>query len=255
MPSTPSRHAHGPSEIWKRAGARVAIAAARKALASRLRLLREERGLTQEAAAELAGLHAKHLQRIERGSANATIATLAALCLAYGVGLDALFSREPPRLPFRKLPESDAAPYVNCVPLYSLKAAAGLFGPAQEIEPEGQPQSWVAPSSKVPPAKNLFVAQVFGESMNRRIPNGAYCLFRAPVRRIQPGEVVLVQHRGVRDPDHGGRYTVKVYRPRGGKVVLEPDSSLPGYKPIELPALEELTAIAALVEVLPGDES
>jgi hypothetical protein len=152
-------------------------------------------------------------------------------------------------------------PFRNAVPLYSLKAAAGRFGAQQQVEPDG----WVRPLGRTRPGKGLFVAQVVGESMRRRIPNGAYCLFRHPVLGSRNGRVVLAQHRQIHDPDHGGRYTVKVYQGRkhragdGGRTVevrLEPDTDLPGYRPIVLRGLDEdeLAIVAELVEVLPGDD-
>jgi len=204
-------------------------------------------------------LHFKHLQRIEKGAGNVTIASLAALALAYEAPLAAFFDARRPEVPFRKVPDSDARPYQNCVPLYSLKAAAGRFSAPQEIEREESPEAWVFPAGRTGPGKGLFVAQVLGESMNRRIPSGAYCLFRMPIRRPRSGQVLLVQHRDVRDPDHGGRYTVKVYRREkdragGGlraRVSLEPDSSLPGYEALVLPENDDVLAIAEMVEVLP----
>jgi transcriptional regulator with XRE-family HTH domain len=50
--------------------------------------------LSQEAAAERIGIHAKHLQRIETGSVNVTIATLVAVAVAYSVPLLRLFEPE-----------------------------------------------------------------------------------------------------------------------------------------------------------------
>lgn len=69
------------------------------------------------------------------------------------------------------------------------------------------------------------------------------------------GRVLLVQHRDVADPDHGGSYTVKRYEHDGGRVRLLPDSSDPSYRPIELDGAtdDEVSVIAELVEVLPGD--
>jgi len=47
--------------------------------------------LTQEQAAELAGLHAKYLSRVELGLPNASIAVLVALSVAYGVKVAVFF--------------------------------------------------------------------------------------------------------------------------------------------------------------------
>jgi transcriptional regulator with XRE-family HTH domain len=232
-------------------------------LGARLRAMREERALTQEQAAEKIGLHSNHLQRLERGTANVTLATLVALSLAYHVAVQSLF--EEPRSkrqgqPFRRLASEKVRPFRNAVPLYTLKAAAGRFGAQQQVQPEG----WVRPLGRTRPGQGLFVAQVIGDSMRRRIPNGAYCLFRHPVLGSRNGRVILAQHRQIDDPDHGGRYTVKVYQgrkqragPEGGRTIevrLEPDTDVPGYRPIVLRGLEEdeLTVLAELVEVLPG---
>jgi hypothetical protein len=88
----------------------------------------------------------------------------------------------------------------------------------------------------------LFVAQVVGESMNRRIPNGAWCLFRANPQGSREGKVVVVEHRSIADPETSGRYTVKVYssekRPaedggwRHTRVTLKPDTDRAGFEPI-----------------------
>lgn len=49
------------------------------ALGARVRTARTSNGLTQEALAHQAGLAAPHLQRLERGVGNPTVATLFAL--------------------------------------------------------------------------------------------------------------------------------------------------------------------------------
>ena len=60
-------------------------------LGERLRELRVGRALSQEAAAELAGIHAKRLSEIESARGNVTLATLVGLSVAYGVPVSALF--------------------------------------------------------------------------------------------------------------------------------------------------------------------
>jgi len=161
---------------------------------------------------------------------------------------------------FRVLPQADARPYENCIPLYSLKAAAGQFSGSQSVEPE----AWVVPNGRTRPRKGLFVAQVFGESMNRRIPSGAYCVFRTPVTGSRQGRVVLVQHRDISDPDNGGQYTVKIYESAkvadedGGwrhlEIRLKPDSTDDTFEPIVLrgQSEDEVLVLAELVEALPG---
>ena len=173
-------------------------------------------------------------------------ATLTVLEQAELLGLEV--AAEPVVLPFRRLSDTEAEPFVNCIPLYSLAAAAGSFGDAQTPEAE----AWVAPNGRVRPASGLFVAQVVGESMNRRIPNGAFCIFRTPVEGSRTGRVLLVQHREISDPDTGGSYTVKLYeRVSPAVVLLTPETDVDGYEPIEVNAsADDVRVIAELVEVL-----
>jgi transcriptional regulator with XRE-family HTH domain len=71
-------------------GSRATTQLLRK-LGVRLRALREAKGLTQESAADAAQLDAKHLQDIEYGRTNPTVASLSGLAQAYGVTLSQLF--------------------------------------------------------------------------------------------------------------------------------------------------------------------
>lgn len=160
--------------------------------------------------------------------------------------------------PFRRLHQAEAEPYVNCVPLYDLKAAAGQFSEEQKVENI----NWVELPDFFRPQHGLFVAQVVGESMNRRIPNGAWCLFRTNPVGTRQDKVVLVQHREIADSETGGHYTIKVYdsrkepRPDGSwrhaSIVLRPDTTMPGYEAIVLSEeqAEHLQIIAELVAVL-----
>ena len=105
----------------------------------------------------------------------------------------------------------------------------------------------------------MFLAQVVGQSMEPRIPDGAYCLFASPVTGTRQGRTVLVQLRDAVDPDTGQRFTVKRYRSektaddngwRHVRILLEPLNS--DYEPLELAAEdEESVAVAAeLIEVI-----
>jgi phage repressor protein C with HTH and peptisase S24 domain len=88
----------------------------------------------------------------------------------------------------------------------------------------------------------FFLAQVVGESMSRRIPNGSWCLCREPSDGSRNGKVVIVQSRDIQNPDTGGQYTVQIYRSEKTEtedswshrsIRLEPDS-------MEWPILEEV---------------
>lgn len=161
-------------------------------------------------------------------------------------------------LPFRRLKPEEARPYENCVPLFDLKIAAGGFSDEQQMDG----CDWVELSEEFRPRKGLFVAQVVGESMNRRITNGAWCLFREDKGGSRIGKVVLAWHREIADTDTSGHYTVKIYEStkeslvdgtwRHTSIILRPDSYLPGYEPIVLSEeqAEDLRVVGELVAVL-----
>ena len=99
--------------------------------------------------------------------------------------------------------------YVTCLPLVLLKAAAGAFSDPQYIEDDAF--GWMSIESRHRLRSGMFVAQVVGESMEPLIPDGSYCLFRAPVEGTRQGKTVLVQLRDAKDPETGQRYTIKRY--------------------------------------------
>ncbi|WP_240359880.1 helix-turn-helix domain-containing protein [Pyxidicoccus trucidator] len=86
-----SPHSHGRSEVRTRKDLAPAIKRELRLLGARLRELREARGLSQEDAAELMGLHPKYMPRLEGGTANPTVATMVAASVAYKVPLRELF--------------------------------------------------------------------------------------------------------------------------------------------------------------------
>jgi uncharacterized protein len=103
------------------------------------------------------------------------------------------------------------------------------------------------------------VAQVVGESMNKRIPNGAWCLFRANPQGTRNGKIVVVQHRSISDPETGGSYTIKRYRSekvvdadgtwRHERVELVPESDGVGFGVLTMQA-DEANGLAVVAEWL-----
>ena len=163
-------------------------------------------------------------------------------------------------LPFKRLQPDQVKPYINAVPMLDLKIAAGHF---TDLRPVSQTEvEWVQLPETFKIGPGCFVAQVVGESMNRRIPNGSWCLFRANPVGSRNNKVVVVEHRKVSDPDTGSRVTVKIYQSekissadgewRHSRIVLKPDSTEKRYLPIVLDPSEgeDLKVIAELVEIL-----
>jgi hypothetical protein len=133
-------------------------------------------------------------------------------------------------LPFRLLDLEDVKPYVNALPCFDVKVAAGAFSSEQWTED----CQWIEPPEHIAIREGYFIAQVVGESMNQRIPNGSWCLFKANPAGSREGKIVLVQHRGIQDPAYAGSYTIKTYRSekvasdegwKHQKIVLEPKSN------------------------------
>jgi len=161
----------------------------------------------------------------------------------------------------KRIEPSAAERYETCVPLVPLKAAAGAFSETQ-LAGKDDDWQWVEWEGATRPQPGLFVAKVIGESMNRRIPNGAWCLWRANPAGTRTGKVVLAEHQEIDDPELGGKYTVKIYESEQAvaedgdwhhrRVRLVPDSYDRSFEPLVFENLEEgeLRIIAELVEVL-----
>lgn len=163
------------------------------------------------------------------------------------------------RPPLRVLSRAEQQPYKNSIPVLDLRIAAGTFGEFQM--PDYEAVQWVEPPPRVRPAIDLFVAQVVGESMNRRIANGAWCLFRLNPAGTRNGKIVLAQLRDYTDPDAGAAFTIKRYESvkASGEdgtltnlaIRLKPESTDAGYGVVEVGAEEERVRIVAeLLQVL-----
>ena len=97
-------------------------------------------------------------------------------------------------------------PLHRLVPVYSLEAAAGLWGPENTPEAIGWAE---ATGASVKPG--MFIARVRGHSMEPKIQDGSWNLFRPCPAGSREGRIVLVQFNSIGDPENGGRFTVKKY--------------------------------------------
>ena len=147
-------------------------------------------------------------------------------------------------LPYPVIPFENVKPYQGYVPIFNLEAAAGSFSDSQYVDE----CSWLELPDHFVTAEGMFVIKVIGESMNRRIPNGSWCLFKANPGGSRNSKVVLVEHRTIEDPDHGGSYTVKVYHSDKSfeegesvnyKITLKPDTNAFGYEAIVINEADE----------------
>ena len=166
-------------------------------------------------------------------------------------------SEQYPGLTLKLIDIDEVKPFENAVPVYDLKIAAGQFSAEQQVDGF----DWVELPDSFRPQKGHFVTRVMGESMNRRIPNGAWCLFKANPGGSRNNTVVIVQHRDIQDQDTGSSLTVKVYRSekisdgeewRHSKIILSPDSNVEGYENLVFgsESAGELSVIGEFVAVI-----
>lgn len=144
--------------------------------------------------------------------------------------------------------------FTRFVPVYSLEAAAGRWGP----EAAPRELGWLD-VSEIGPKAGMFVAQVRGRSMEPRIPDRSWCLFRSCPIGSRHGRILLVQFHSLGDPENGGRFTIKKYSSSKSvgedgwaheRIQLLPLN--PDYPPIGVEAEEasEMTVVGEFVTVL-----
>lgn len=173
------------------------------------------------------------------------------------IKVEEALTKKYPGLTLRLLKPEEVKPYENAVPIYDLEIAAGQFSHEQQVED----YDWVELPDSFRPQQGHFVTRVVGESMNRRIPNGAWCLFKANPGGSRNSKIVIVQHREIQDPDTGGSFTIKRYRSEKiidgdtwfhKRIILEPDSNIKTYEQIILDndTSAELQVIGEFIAVL-----
>jgi SOS-response transcriptional repressor LexA len=227
-----------------------------KSLGQHCQRLRSQRGLSiDRLAKESDQLSTSAIQGLETGARAVTISTLLRYAQALGLGLRDILefdenirvvaAPKPAGLKLIALddPRVKAGAYKTLLPVYSLKAAAGVFGAGEAVEPEG----WIEVRRSRKLDRQMFVARAVGDSMLPTVSSGDLLVLRADPSGTRQGKVVLVQYRGPADPDTGGSYAIKRYRSvktgdsgtsgaeaiwRHRQITLLPDNS--EYEPIVL---------------------
>jgi|SaaInlV_100m_DNA_5_1039725.scaffolds.fasta_scaffold01355_4 uncharacterized protein len=156
-------------------------------------------------------------------------------------------------VPFQLFDANEQKTGDRWIPVYDLKVAAGAFSEGQIPEMLGYTEL----PEFVSYQNDMFIAQVVGESMNKRIPNGSWCLFRRNPGGTRNGKIVLAAHRDFQDPDTGDAVTVKRYESEKSelegqhnqRVLLKPESTYSTYKAIVLEN-EQAEKFAIIAEFL-----
>lgn len=183
-----------------------------KALGAHCKKLRTQRGLSiDRLAKESEQLSSSVIHRLETGSGAVTITALYRYAQALGIEVKSLFDFSAPAKDKKKVlspddPRVAKEAFKSLLPIYSLKAAAGQFGQSMTVDPAG----WMEVKGHAL-TKDMFVAQAIGRSMEPKIHDRDYLVFRFRPVGTRQGKIVLVQYRGPADPETGGSYTVKVY--------------------------------------------
>jgi DUF2075 family protein len=102
---------------------------------------------------------------------------------------------------------NDDVKFIDFLPVYSIKAACGYFGEGEDVSELG----WIQVEGVGKLNRNMFVVQASGHSMEPRINDGDFCVFRANPGGSRQGKIVLVQHHNFYDSDYSGAYSIKEY--------------------------------------------
>ena len=163
-----------------------------------------------------------------------------------------------PESKLRILPFEDVKPYINSVPLVDIYAAAGEFS---ELQITDEDFDWIELPTNVSAKKGYFVCQIIGESMNKKIENGSWCLFKENPVGSREGKIVLAKHYDIQDSDFGAGYTVKSYHSEKNiseeswsheSIILKPLSYDSSFEDIILSgdAINKLQIVGELITVL-----
>lgn len=140
---------------------------------------------------------------------------------------------------FRIVEPAFLKPYINAIPLLDIQAAAGTFSELQTITD----LTWIEPPVPLKTLHDYFVCKVQGNSMEKRIPNGSFCLFKKDSGGSRNGKIVLVESSSIQDRDFGSGYTVKEYHSvkkqseegwEHESIILKPLSPYDGYEDLVL---------------------
>lgn len=128
-------------------------------------------------------------------------------------------------------------PFVNSVPLYSLKVAAGEFK-LNDTPPE---ESLIQVPEGIKLSSDHFACKIIGNSMNKIVQDGQIALFKKYHGGSRNGLMVLCEYFNLQDIDYGSSYTFKEYFSQKEtsedswhheSIILKPKSFDPTYNEI-----------------------
>lgn len=202
------------------------------------------------------------IQRLEMGEADVHVSLLHRYASVLAIPVSSLFGFEKERESLSQvIPiESQASRPKQSVPFYALEVAAGTFGlESLDLDPQG----WVVVDKRTD-LTDYFSARVYGKSMEPTIPDGSICLFKKYSGGTRQGKIMLVQARGLQDPENGFKFVIKRYNrltkvgesESREKVTIELVSDNPRFNPIVLRNLHDgdIATPAQFIQVLSTNE-
>jgi repressor LexA len=158
-------------------------------LAKKIKMIRNNAGMTQEEFGKVLGLSAMAVSQWENGRAKPRMGSLQKICDDFGVPMSDLLEEDPnPKSVFPKA-ISVTAPSVATVPLKTIgRVHAGVAMDEEEVEREVE-----VPASVYEHHPHAFALLVEGGCMDRVIPDGSHVLID-PDREPSNGSIAVVEN-------------------------------------------------------------
>lgn len=151
------------------------------------------------------------IQRLETGEADVQFSLLYRYSQVLEIPLKQLldfdYSKAEDQVEILPFEEGTRAPK-GAVPFYSIEVAAGIFKNENYYT---DPQGWVIVDRRGS-LRDFFAVQITGKSMEPTIQDKSICLFKKYSGGSRNGQIMLVQAKGLVDPESGGNFVVKRYK-------------------------------------------
>jgi hypothetical protein len=100
------------------------------------------------------------------------------------------------------------AKFKTHLPLVPLEAVATAFTKEDYFD---STEGWIEADIARKLSDDMFIAKIVGKSMEPKIKDGSYCVFRFDPGGTREGKIVLANCTSIADPESKGQYTIKKY--------------------------------------------
>jgi DUF2075 family protein/molybdopterin biosynthesis enzyme MoaB len=121
--------------------------------------------------------------------------------------------------PFRRVSSAERQAGRAAVPIVDLEASAERLVGAHDLAAVAS--DWAASPDWITPQPGMFVSKVTGESLDPRVPSGAWGLFRLAAGKPRDGSVIITHLRDLQNPGGRNRFRVQIY---GSQRVADEDT-------------------------------